>query len=61
MIYLMGEIVIYLLIACLIGFLTGWFLRGAIKKQAWAKLEQTFKINLASHQHNEKENIEFIE
>ncbi len=55
MIYLMGEIVFYLLIAGLAGFLVGWLLRGAMKKQEWAQLERTFKINLASHQFTEEE------
>ncbi|HHM24296.1 MAG TPA: hypothetical protein ENJ23_04565 [Bacteroidetes bacterium] len=45
---LFGEIFGCLLVAALLGFVFGWWLRGALGKNQIARLEKTWRINLES-------------
>jgi len=48
MIYLAGEMLICLFASLTIGFISGWFLRGAGLKKKLRHIEKVYQINLAS-------------
>jgi hypothetical protein len=48
MIYLAGEMLICLVASAAIGFIVGWFLRGAGLKRTLRNIEKVYRINLAS-------------
>ncbi len=48
MIYLAGEILFCLFVSLMIGFISGWSLRGIHLKRKLKHLEKIYQINLAS-------------
>ena len=48
MIYLAAEILLYLILAMIIGIITGWALRGVQTKRQLKDLEKVYRINMAS-------------
>ena len=46
--YLIGQMILTLIIAGFLGFVFGWFLKAALKRDELSRLEKTYKINLAS-------------
>ena len=48
MMYLIIEITTFLILAGFLGFLIGWSMKSAIKKNKWTQLENTYTINMAS-------------
>ncbi|MBN2105204.1 hypothetical protein JW835_14290 [bacterium] len=48
MIYLAGEMLICLFVSMIIGFVTGWLLRGVGLKRKLKNIENLYQINLAS-------------
>jgi hypothetical protein len=46
--YLIGEIVLFLSIAAIFGFIIGWYLQRFYKKREIAYLESIWKANIVS-------------
>ena len=48
MIYLAGEMLFCLTVSLIIGFITGWLLRGVTIKKQMKTIDKLYQINLAS-------------
>ena len=46
--YLISQMILTLIIAGILGFIFGWFLKAALMRNELSRLEKTYKINLAS-------------
>lgn len=61
MLYLVLEIIFFLLLAAIFGLIIGWYLRGAGRNREIAQLEKIWKANLYSKEEELKAGREAIE
>ena len=52
--YMIREMILYLIVAALIGFWTGWSIKSILAHRRLQHLQRTWKINIASQEHELK-------